>query len=678
MTDQPVTTKRSYCRICTTQCGIVVDVAGDRIVKVRGDRAHPLTRGYTCPKGRSLGLLHHHVDAITAPMLRVDGALAAASWDAVLDDLAARLKAVVDEHGPGAVAFFFGSGLGMDAAGFRMAEAFHQALGGAPRFSPLTIDGTAKVLVSSMVGGFPGLNPKVDFDAVDMLLFVGTNPMVSHGHNNGMYNPAAPIRAAAARGEVWTIDPLFTETAKFSTRHLAPHPGTDYAILAWLVREVLDGGPLHPAQPVAGVDELRAALTGFDRATAAAIAGVDEQDLADLLAAIRARGRLTIETGTGVTMSRSANLTHWLSWVLMALTGTMNRPGGIWFHPGFLVQFDSFPLPLMVDPFTPGAPTMPDVRGIIGDWPCAALPGEIAAGNIRAMVNLGGSLLRSFPDANRLKPALEALDVCASFEIVANETTALSSHVLPTKDQTERPEITLWDTLGSRVSLQHTPALVDPIGDRRSAWWIVARLMTRMGLAVPDDLPQDDRLPGADAIMLERLVTPGARAPFAEVAATGYVERPLEFPAPWVDRHVENLGGWQLAPEPLVAMWHELRAADEAALGQPRPLQFISRRQRRKLNASLDFLGSPADILLHPDDAAAHGIADGDRVAVSTDRGAIELTANVDPAMRRGVASIPHGHAVANVNHLTSLAAVDRLGGQVRYTGIPIHIEAVA
>jgi anaerobic selenocysteine-containing dehydrogenase len=122
--------------------------------------------------------------------------------------------------------------------------------------------------------------------------------------------------------------------------------------------------------------------------------------------------------------------------------------------------------------------------------------------------------------------------------------------------------------------------------------------------------------------------------------------------------------------------WQELRRADEARLGQARPLCYISRRQRRKLNASLSFLGSPADIILNPLDAAANAIAHGDRVRVHTARGEIHLTANVSASMRPGVASIPHGHEVANVNELTSVEQVDAMTGMVRYTGIPIEIEA--
>ncbi|HEX7853069.1 MAG TPA: molybdopterin dinucleotide binding domain-containing protein [Sphingobium sp.] len=678
MGSETAVSKRTYCKICTNQCGLVIDVEGDRITKIKGDFDHPLSKGYTCPKGRAVGGLHHHPDALTQPLMRKDGVQVPVGWDECLDDLAARLKSVVEKYGPGSVGVYFGSGLGMDASGYRMGEALYRALGNPPKFSPITIDGANKLLVCCLVGGFPGLSSaKTDDKNVDMLLYMGVNPMVSHGHNTGMYNPAGPIRSIAKRGQVWTIDPLRTETAKFSNRHIAPYPGKDYAILGWLLREIIDNGPMNPAQPFTGLEELRAALGEFDRAMAAKIAGVTEHELDDLLAMVREKGGVTIETGTGVSMSKSANLTQWFAWAIMILTGRMNRAGGIWFHPGFIVQFDSFELPLIDNPFTPGPPTMPGVSGIIGDWPCASLPGEIEAGNIRALINLGGSIVRSFPDANILVPALEKLEVNVDFEVIANETTALSTHVLPTKDQVERPEISMWDTLSSSVSMLYSEPLVPPQGERRSAWWAISQLMRRMGHEVPDHVPLDDREPGADDFMLSTLMQ-GARASFEEVKEKGAVQLPLEFPAPWIDQHIERIGGWRLAPPSLIDLWHEIRAADEAEMHNPPPLRYISRRQRRKLNASLSFLGSPADIILNPQDAAANGIEHGQQVRIRTARGEIVMTANIDESIRPGVASIPHGHEIANVNKLTSIENVDGMTGMVLYTGIPISVEPVA
>lgn len=676
MTEQAVEIKHTYCRICMVHCGLVAEVAGDQILKVRGDREHPLTKGYSCPKGRATGQAHHIEGAITRPMMRKDGELIEVGWDEALDDVAARLRSTIDRYGANAVAINFGSGLGLDSAGYALEEAFYRALGTPPKFSPLTIDGTAKTMIAGAMGGFPGLNPKTDYENVEMLIYVGTNPMVSHAHNTGMFNPASWIRSVAKRGEVWTIDPVFTQTARLSTRHIASYPGKDYAILVWIAREIIDGGPFDPKQPINGLPELRVALEGYDRATAADIAGVTEQELEDLLAAIRRKGRVAVETGTGITMSAGCNLTQWFAWLIMILTGSMNEKGGAWFHPGFLRPYENWELPVL-DAFTPGSNVRPDVKGIVGDWPCAVLPLEIEAGNIRALFNFGGSLLRSFPDTNALKATLPKLDLHVNTEIVHNELTPLCTHVLPTKGAVERAEFTRWDTLAWNVSLQYTPPLVEPIGERRSAWWVISQFMKRAGLSVPDHVPDDDRQEGADDFMLARLMK-RARCSFEELKAKQYVEFPLEFPAPWVEKHFERIGGWRLAPGELLEQWNEMRAVDEAALGKPKPLCLSSRRQFKKFNAQLSFMGEPADIILHPDTAAAHGIADGQRVRVYNKSGETILTARVDPGMHTGVCSIPHGHLHANVNNLTSTDNVDRLGGMALYSGVPIEIEPLS
>jgi anaerobic selenocysteine-containing dehydrogenase len=672
MTGQPVELKRTYCRICMVHCGLIAEVVGDQILKVRGDKEHPLTKGYTCPRGRATGDAHHLDGAITHPMMRKDGELVEVSWDEALDDIAATLRRTIDTYGPNSVGVNFGSGLGLDAAGYAMEETLYRALGTPPKFSPLTIDGTVKTMLATAMAGFP-LNPKTDYDNVELLIYVGTNPVVSHAHNTGMYDPVTWIRSVAQRGEVWTIDPVRTQTARLSTRHLATFPGKDYAILAWVTRELIDSGPCNPKQPIQGLPELRAALDGFDRATAAEIAGVSEPDLDDLLAAIRRTGRVAIETGTGITMSAGANLTQWFAWVIMVLTGSMNATGGAWFHPGFLKAYEDWELPVF-PALTPGSNVRPDVQGIMGDWPCAVLPLEIEAGNIRALFNFGGSLLRTWPDTNALTAALPKLDLNVAVEIFHNELTPLCTHVLPTKDPVERAEISRWDTLAWNVSVQYTPPLVEPMGERRSAWWVISQFMRRAGLRVPDWVPDDDRVEGTDELMLAKLMK-SARCTFDELKEKRYVEFPLEFPAPWVERHFERIGGWRLTPPEVLDQWRDMRHADEATLGTPKPLVLSPRRQVKKLNAQLGFMGEPADLLLHPDTAADHGISDGQRVRVYNERGEIVVTAKVDSGMRKGVCSIPHGHFDANVNNLTSTDDVDPLGGMALYSGFPVEVE---
>jgi len=671
--------ERSYCRICTSLCGIIVEIEGDRVVDVRGDKEHPLTRGYTCPKGRALPQMHHHAQRLERPLMKQGDSFQTVTWDRALDDIALKLQQTIADHGPSSVGIFFGSGVGMDAAGYRMAEALKSALGTPARFSPLTIDGTAKTLIASVVGGFPGFSPRPDYENARLVLYIGINPMVSHGHTVAMPNPALTIRAAAKKGEVWVIDPVRTHTARFASSHIAPLPGTDYAILAYLVRELLHQGADEDvlAHETVDCDRLRAAVEPFTLERAAIIADVATEDLAALLSSVRHAGRLAVETGTGVTMSVGANLTQWLAWVLMIITDSMNRPGGVWFHSGYLNRYDAGELPIVTEIFGPGPPSRPELRGMIGDWPCAALPDEINSGNIRAFLNLGGNMIRSFPDANALRAALQQLDLFVTTEIIENETTALSTHVLPTKDQLERPDIMLWDFMSSRIDAQYTPAMVGPVGERRAAWWVFAELMRRLGHQPPGALPADDRSADADDSMLAALM-PYARCTFEELAQARYMESGHEFPARWVDEHIKRLGGWRLAPEPLRDQLRAVSSEQLEARSNPRSLCLSPRRQRHHVNAQLLFLGSPMDILLHPEDAAAAGVADGQPVIVRSDRGEIVGVARVDGTIRRGVVSVPHGHEHANVNFLTDIHKVDTITGMARYSGFTVSVHPAA
>jgi anaerobic selenocysteine-containing dehydrogenase len=651
---------RSFCRVCTSVCGILVELDGDRVLAVHGDGEHPFSGGYTCPKGRALPQIHHHPDRLEMPMLRIDGQLTETTWETCLDDLGARLADIIAEHGPAAVAINFGTGVGMDAAGYRIAEALHRAIGTPAKFSPLTIDGTAKVLVAELMGGSSGLTGRPDYAGADLVILIGSNPVVSHGHTVGMPNPRRMFRDLAKRAQLWVVDPRRTETARLASRHLAPRPGTDYAVLGFLVREILRAGA-DPEVAVQDLDVLTAAVEPFTAAHAAALADVDQADLDDLLAAVRRAGRIAIDTGTGVTMSASANVTQWFSWALLILTGSMNRPGGMWFHPGYGYQLELFDLPIAPPEgkSRPGPRSRPETKAFMREWPCATLPDEIEAGNIRALINLGGNLLTGFPAADTLRPALQKLEVLATAEILPNETTAASTHVLPTKGQLERPDVTLWDFMSTRISAQHTPAITSTVGHRRSMWWVLAEIGKRLGHDIADTTMTDEQ-------MLAQL-NAGGRTGYADLVDTGWTEAERELPAAWVQRHVERLGGWRLAPPVLVEQLHGLR--------QPTGPLLVPRRQLRRLNTQLEFLGELPEIILHPDDAAAVGVADDQPLVVRTAHGELTGIAKLDPTVRSGVVSVPHGHAGANVNVLTSKDDLDPATGMTRYSGVPVSLH---
>src|SRR5262249_12678075 len=129
-----------------------------------------------------------------------------------------------------------------DASGHRIRENFISALGTRSIYSSYTLDSPNKPLVAELVGGSVRLSPLPDLDSTRLLLVVATNPMISHGDGIAMPNPALELRRVRDRGELWVLDPRYTETAQLATRHLAPRPGTDFGVLAFLVRELLRSG----------------------------------------------------------------------------------------------------------------------------------------------------------------------------------------------------------------------------------------------------------------------------------------------------------------------------------------------------------------------------------------------------------------------------------------------------
>ena len=322
---------------------------------------------------------------------------------------------------------------------------------------------------------------------------------------------------------------------------------------------------------------------------------------------MRRAGRVGVVTGTGVTMSASANVTQWLAWALMIVTGSMNRPGGMWFHPGFAHQLESFELPISppaAGSSVPGRRRVPGSPSFLGEWPCAVLADEIRAGNIRAVLNLGGHLVTAFPDTNDLVPALRSLDVLATIEIIANDTTELSTHVLPTKDQLERADVTLWDFLMPRVAAQHSPAIVEPVGDRRSTWWVLAELGRRLGYDLAatsgDEATDDARLAA---------ITAGARCTFDELddaraGSSATTSSPRR-------------GSTGISTAWAAGAWHRsCSSTSSPSLTPPPALVFVPRRQPRHLNSQLDFLGEVAEVIVHPDDATVAGVVDGQTVVV--------------------------------------------------------------
>ncbi|MCB2072415.1 MAG: molybdopterin-dependent oxidoreductase [Novosphingobium sp.] len=672
------TEKKSFCRICGSGCGIIVELDGQQVVKVRADRDHPVSQGYTCPKGRSLPGDHHREDRIDVPMIRENGELRPTSWEHVLDDLAAKLSGIIEDGGPRGVGTFIGGGGFLDASGFLSHLSFLGTVKTPSAYSDMTIDSVAKTVAAEMVTGISGLEPRADLKRTKLVIFMGTNPVISHTRTINMHAPTAAMRDMRAHGaELWTIDPRNTETAQRSNGHIAPRPGTDYAILGYLIRELLiDGADFEYIERHAqGADGLRAAVERFTPERTAAVCGIEQQELAALLAAVRKAGRLSVETGTGITMQRAGNVTQWLSLALMIVTGSLDREGGSWVNPGLINRKDlkDFPAAPEAGWNRPGPESRPELRGTAGDYPCAAIPDEIAARFLRAMLVFGGNLETCLPETDRTYEALKQLEVLAVLDVRHTRTTDIATHVLPTKDQLERSDISfVTDSSFPIMVSQYTPAMVEPLGERKAFWWIVGQLGKRMGM---DFFPGLDVDTATDDTVIEYILRS------SDVDFETLRSQRLAFGEPvigWVQRFVdEKIGGWRMAPQQLADQLRDLEAREDA--DEAEALILIPRRQKYHENSKLLEVRDKPYVFMTSRDARQAGIEEGALVEVRSANGTVRRCMKIDDTLRAGCINVPHGWSdELNVNRLTSTTHdVDPITGMLLYSGLEVSVEAV-
>jgi anaerobic selenocysteine-containing dehydrogenase len=653
----------SYCRICAAACGIVVTVDGDRVMRVRGDDDHPVSRGYTCSKGRGLATWHHSPDRLDRP--RVHGR--EVSWDELLADLAPRLDAIIDSTGPDAIALYLATGLAYDAAGQIAASQWLPSIGSRSFLTAVTVDNAPVLVAAQLVSGEPMLNPVWDPTVPGLAIFVGTNPVVSHGYGTALPDPIRYLREYRARGgRVWVLDPRRTETAARADVYVPTRPGADVAVLGAVANALLERGAdeheLRMFCDAAEVAALRTALAKFTVERAAATADVDPVLLEQLVTEVRAHpGRIAIHCGTGVTMARDGVLAEWLRWVVLIASGSLDRASGMHFNRGVVHRLRRRnPSPAAPAPRPASRPELPRV---LGQLPAVALVDEIEAGNIRALFVTGGNPLTAIPQPARLEAALRTLDVLAVVDVAENKLTRIATHVLPATGQLERADITLAEPTALRSGIQATGPVVEAGADRRPVWWMFAALNRVLrhappGPVNPDELSDDDYLRGVLAhsrLDADDVFTAGPRG----------IETPVD--PGWVHDELLPDGRWSIAPAPLLDRL--------AAYVDPEPARFAL-APRREMAWSNSIAYGPAAIgsvvRMNPgvrSDESSEGV-----VTLATDHGQVTVACAFDPAVRDGVISMTHGHADANPGNLTSGdVAVDPLTAMPNVAGLEVR-----
>ncbi len=700
------------CTFCEAACGVVVETDGERVVSIRGDDDDPQSRGYICPKAAALADLHEDPDRVRRPLVREGGAFREASWDEALRLAGDGLASVRDAHGRDALALYYGNPVAHNLGLLTHALPFTRALRTRHLYSASTADQMPQMLASLELYGHLGVVPVPDLDRTDFLVVLGANPLVSNGSLMTAPDMKRRLREIRERGgRVVVIDPRRTETAEAASEHVFVRPGTDAFLLFAMLHVIFDEERVRPGRVAGflnGVDRLGELAKPFAPEKVSALTGVPALDIRRLARELAGARRAAVYGRVGMCTQEHGTTAAWLVQALNIVTGRLDTEGGVMFSTpaaDLLGLLEKIGMARGYDRWRSRVRGLPEVAG---ELPIAALAEEIETpgpGAPRALLTIAGNPALSAPNGPRLERALPKLDFMVSIDAFLNETTRHANVILPPVSPLSRSH---YDLALNVFGVRNSAKYVEPVFPRREGerhdWEIIAHLSTR--LLVPAPLRRAARraaLAGPEPVLeiLLRAGPHGLRRGRGGLSLRKLRDKP----------HGVDLGPLEpRLPELLftsdrrIHLVTDLFAKEARHLAgellqpaQDRGLVLVGRRALRCNNSWLHnaqrMVKGPerCTLLVHPTDAQARGLRDGERVRVRSRVGEVEVPLAVSDEMMPGVVSLPHGwghdrpgtrmdvaraHAGVSANDLTDETFLDRLSGTASFSGVRVTLEA--
>jgi len=709
--DSTAAWKPTACILCECNCGLEVQLGGHdmrHLVRIRGDKNHPASRGYTCEKAHRLDHYQHGRDRVTKPLRRrTDGTFEEIDWDTAIREVAARLARVRDTSGGESIFYYGGGGQGNHLPG-AYATATRRALGSRYRSSALAQEKTGEFWVSErMLGAYT----RGDFEHCEVAFFLGKNPWFSHSVPRARVTLKEIAKDPARKMIV--VDPRRTETAKLADMHLQVRPGTDAwllsALVAILVEEDLLDAPFLSKHAV-GLDEVLEAFEAVPVAEYCERCGVPEAQVRQAARLIgRAKSVASFED-LGVQMNRHSTLVSYLHRLLWLLTGNFGKPG---------TQYVPTPLLAIADGVSKRNSPVVGARIVGGLVPCNVIAEEILTDHdkrYRAMIVEAANPAHSLADSRRMRDALGALDTLVVIDVAMTETARLADYVLPASTQYEKAEATFFNfefpqnTFHLRAPLMAAPKgplpeaeiharLVEELGalDRElvdSLKAAAAKGMDAYAQAFMQQVMSNPTQSGLASALLYRSLGPTLPEGLAEgavlwglavrftiehadsLARAGMVGTPAEAANQLFHAIVSQPSGtvfavdsWQdvigrvRTPDgkvhlALVDLLQEARSLSAGPLERDGQFPFVLAAGERRAFTANTIMRDPAwrridadgALRLCPADASALGIASGDLVRVTTKRGSAVTTAEVTDTMQPGHISLPNGTGLESLD----------------------------
>ncbi|HKY91949.1 MAG TPA: molybdopterin-dependent oxidoreductase, partial [Nevskiaceae bacterium] len=663
-------TVHSFCHYCMCLCGTKVTVQGNRVVSIEPDRENPFTWRDFCRKGRTAAQVIDHPRRILSPMKRVGDTYVAATYEEALTDIAARLNRIIEAHGADAIGSYSGNPLGFSFAGSMFWNGLLDAIGTGNRFWVGSVDQNNTHVVYEAMYGTEMMALIPDVDECQCFLLVGMDPAQS----KFVWVESVPdgwnrVLEAQKRGaDVIVVDPRRSTTAEAANTHVAIMPGQDWAFLLGVLHTIFAEklertgtvAPLH------GLEDIRALALSASLEDLADRCGVPAETIRDVARRFAKAERAMAITHTGVSHTPTGTLAEWLCAVVNAVTDRLDRPGGKRVERGYM---DLISIWSKFAPPGKHRTRLRDQPTIAGFHSLTELADEITTpgdGQIRGMLIAAGNPVVSGPEGAALDAALAQLELLVCVDFVQRESHRHAHWLIPGTHFLERQGLhALMAGLVELPFAQYANQAVQPPPGIREEW----EFFTDLALALDRNLFGK---PGTNAIIrasrwlakltgkpglalnprwLERmLVASGKRLKYDEIRKHehGFLYGPKEYGHFAKCLRTPDRAIHVAPPKFLWALKRELENR-RTRTSTAYPLLLINRRTRESMNSWLNETPGLFEqqrgnaIELHPDDAAALGLEDGEWARVSSSSGSIELPVAIVDGGRPGVVVVPHG-----------------------------------
>ena len=649
---------------CPDTCALRITVENGRVTRVAGDPDHPPTHGALCTKVSRYAERTYAPDRVLTPLKRAgkkgEGRFEPVSWDAALDDIANKIKAIAARDPEAVLPYSYAGTMGL-VQGDGMAARFFHRLGASLLDRTICSQAGGDALIATY-GAKVGMHVE-QFAHSKLILIWGSNPITSSVH---FWNFAQQAKRAGAR--LICIDPRRTETAEKCHQHIALLPGTDGALALALMHELITQDLLdhdYLARCVEGWAALRERALLWPAERAAAVCGISADEVRGLARDYGTTKPAAIRLNYGMQRVRGGGNAARLIAMLPCLIGAWRHPAG-----GLLLSASGWFRHAKRDAWLQRPDLLGDRRPrtinmvTIGDDLLREASPAFGP-KIEALVVYNSNPVAVAPDSTKVAQGFAREDLfTVVLEHFLTDTADHADYVLPATTQLEH-----WDAhmaYGHTYAMLNRPAIA-PVGQARSNAQIFRDLAARMGFAESCFADSDEAM--ARGAWVPEMVDAQALdergwsklaitdAPFAEggFPTPSGKARAAEAPGLGVPDHVPNYESVLSSPE-LAARY---------------PLAMISPPARHFLNstfvnvASLRAAEKEPRVELHPQDAAARGITSGSTVRVFNDRGEYIAKADVSERARPGVVNglgvwwRKFGLNGTNVNQLTHQRLTD-------------------